>query len=109
VLTVDVRWSMKPEEMADLDPGAPRRDRAISEACELASRVGCNVNLLYPGRSYQVGPESTLQSVLERYGEGPGVAVFRPDSKGYHPPEWIGQPAEGYKGETARLWDKGTL
>lgn len=108
MLTLDVKWSMSADEMSTLEPGAPRRNRAISEAIELASRMGCNVNVLIPGRSYRVGPVDSLESVLGRYNEGPGAAVFRPsnavDMGGpVVSREWIGDNAEGYRGETRKI------
>jgi hypothetical protein len=111
MLTIDASYSMGPGDAEMLEPGAPRRNKAISEAVELASRMACHVNLLYTGRSYRVGPTDTLQSVLERYGEGPGTPVYRsydPQAAGsgvvagmvQSRSQWIGENASGYKGES---------
>jgi hypothetical protein len=122
VLTIDAVYSMGPGDAEMLEPGAPRRNRAISEAIGLASMVGCYVNLLYTGQAYRVGPTDTLQSVLERYNEGPGTPVYRS-----HDPQsaasgvvavissraagkqWIGENAAGYKGESKPIYGSSGL
>jgi hypothetical protein len=113
MLTIDASYSMGPGDAEMLEPGAPRRNKAISEAVEMAARLACYVNLLYTGRSYRVGPTDSLQSVLERYGEGPGTPVYRSHDPqaaamgvvaGMRPDpmsrQWIGENASGYKGES---------
>lgn len=94
MLTIEAKWIPSMDEMESLAPGAPRRNHAISEAIALAARTACNVSVACPGRSYRVTPEDSLQSVLERYGEGPGGSLTGQT--------WLGEPAPN-KGETKTI------